>query len=67
MKEKLRTERPNLNVEELLFKKCHNISGKFYLYMNQREYVQCEGSLEQVHGVLFSEVFRIVIGEIGSS
>jgi len=25
------------------------------MYMNQREYVQCEGTLEQIHGILYSE------------
>ena len=32
------------------------ILGKIFLYLGQREFVQCEETNDQIHGVVFSKV-----------
>ena len=37
----------------LLFCKCGSLSGKCYLYLNQREYISCEGQIDDVKGLAY--------------
>jgi hypothetical protein len=41
-----------------LLNKKKYVSGRVYLYLGKREFVQCDGIIEPINGILYVQVYK---------